>query len=169
MKLQKSIRIFLSVVLIMVLTQCVPDRNPDKEIPFDRALASQHLIPIEDAKAFRKGFEAGKRELQAKLPANYLDSAFNLPDAEMFNRHAFAALLNVKGAKGIRIYLGRDEKGMVRMVLLPVDSAGADIATVLITNQRAMNVPGIQSVQAQPGAQAMESGQRCPPLCKSAL
>ena len=165
----QSIRIILPIILIMVMTQCTPETHGDKPIPYDRAKASLHVIPIEDARAYKKGFEAGKRELQAKLPANYLDSAFNLPDAELFNRDAFAALLNVKGARGIRIYLGKDEKGTVRMILLPTDSSGADIATMLIANEKAVHVPGIKSANAQSEAQAMESGQRCPPLCKSAL
>lgn len=167
MKHHDSIRIFVPVLLLLCFSQCIPGKDPNNfQIPLDKVKASRHVISQEEADQLLKGFQVGKRELQARLQGNYLDSAFNLPDAEMFNRDATAALLNAKGASGIRIYLGKDEKGQVRLVLLPVDSTGTDIHTTLVSRETAINVPGIQSANARSGTQAMESGQRCPPLCK---
>ncbi|SFF03071.1 hypothetical protein SAMN05518672_114125 [Chitinophaga sp. CF118] len=164
---QNSIRnILLPIILVLVFSQCTPPQG-DFKIPFDAVKASRHVISMEEAESLKNGFQDAKKELYARIPGKYLDSAFNLPDAELFNRDALAALLNAKGAKNLRIYLGRDEKGQVRFVLLPVDSAGVDIQVTLIPGNRAVSVPGISSATAQGGAQAMESGQRCPPLCKT--
>jgi hypothetical protein len=152
--------------LLLLLTQCTPPSR-DFKIPLDPVKASRHVISIKEAEELKNGFQQAKKELRRRLPGNYLDSAFNLPDAEMFNRDAIAALLNAKGAQNLRIYLGRDEKGQVRLVLLPADANGNDILTTLVPGERAVSVPGISSAYARAGAQAMESGQRCPPMCKS--
>ena len=50
-----------------------------------------------------------------------------MPLAEKFNRDAIIQLLNEKGAKGVRIYLGKDTAGMVKMVLVATDEKGDDI------------------------------------------
>ena len=161
---RNSIRsIILPLILIMVLTQCKPRDN--HKIPLDPVKAGRHVISIEEADRLKEGFQQARKELSRQIPGRYLDSAFNLPDAEMFNRDAIAALLNAKGATNLRIYLGRDDKGQVRFVLLPADSAGNDVRTRLLPGERAINVPGISSATARAGAQAMESGQRCPSLC----
>jgi hypothetical protein len=152
--------------LILLLTQCTPPSR-DYKIPLNPAKAIQHVISIQEAEQLKNGFQQAKKELYRQIPGHYLDSAFNMPDAEMFNRDAIAALLNAKGAQNLRIYLGRDEKGQVRLVLLPADSAGNDILTTLVPGERAVSVPGISSAYARGGAQAMESGQRCPPMCKA--
>ncbi|WP_343670415.1 hypothetical protein [Chitinophaga sp.] len=166
MKHLNSIRIFAPVLLLLCFSRCTP-RNPDNfQIPLNKARASRHVISQREADNLINGFLQGKKELQARLPGNYLDSAFNLPNAEMFNRDAIAALLNARGADGIRIYLGRDEKGQVRLVLLPVDRKGNDIHTTLVSRETALSIPGIESATARDDLQAMESGQRCPPLCK---
>lgn len=166
MKHHDSIRIIAPVLLLLCFSRCTP-RNPDNyQIPLNKARASRHVISQEEAENLTNGFQRGKKELQARLPGNYLDSAFNLPDAEMFNRDAIAALLNAKGADGIRIYMGKDEKGQIRLVLLPVDKKGNDIHTTLVSRETALSVPGIQAAQARGTLQAMESGQRCPPLCQ---
>ncbi len=170
MKHRNFLRFFSAAVLLAALTECTPINPPYQgEIPLDKTRAIEHVIPIEEARSLRQGFLAGRKELQSKLPGNYLDSAFNIPDGETFNRHAIAAILNAKGATGLRIYLGKDQKGQVRMVLLPVDSSGTDILTTLVSRDKAINVPGIQPAKAVTQEQAMESGQRCPPLCKSKL
>jgi hypothetical protein len=169
MKHRNFLCFFSAAVLLAALTQCTPSHPDQGEIPVDKARAIEHVIPIEEARALRQGFLAGRKELQSKLPGNYLDSAFNIPEGETFNRHAIAAILNAKGAEGLRIYMGKDEKGQVRMVLLPVDSSGTDILTTLVSRERAANVPGVQPAKATAPVQAMESGQRCPPLCKAKL
>lgn len=170
MKLCNFLPSFFAVFLLAALTKCTPGQHEHTgEIPLDKGRAVEHVIPIDEARKLRQGFLAGRKELQSILPGNYLDSAFNIPEAEMFNRHAIAALLNAKGAEGIRIYMGKDEKGQVRMVLLPVDSSGTDILTMLVSRDKATNIPGIAPAQAATYQQAMESGQRCPPLCKAKL
>lgn len=168
MKHHNAIRItFTAIILMMVMTQCMPPNPGDNYIiPVNEVKASRYIIPIDAARNMIDSFKGGRKELQAKLPAGYLDSTFNLPDAETFNRDAMAVLLNAKDARGVRIYLGQDGKGQVRFVLLPVDSSGNDIVTPLISEPKAINVPGVLSAYAQSGGQAVESGQRCPPLCK---
>lgn len=159
-----SIRsIILPIILIMVLSQCRP--QGDYKIPLDQVKASRHVISIEDAHRLKDGFQQARKELARQIPGRYLDSAFNMPDAELFNRDAIAALLNAKGAVNLRIYLGRDEKGQVRFVLLPADAKGNDIETTLVPGERAASIPGISSAYARGKAQAIESGQRCPSLC----
>ena len=167
MKHYTPIRIFISALLLLLLSRCSPDNGNNYQIPVDRAKALRHVISLREAEQLLAGFQTGKKDLQAHLPPRYLETNFNLPDAEMFNRDAIAALLNAKGAAGIRIYLGKDEKGQIRMVLLPVDRKGNDIHTTLVSRVTAISVPGISEAQARDELQAMESGQRCPPLCKA--
>lgn len=174
MKHRTFIRHLLPLMAVMALTQCTTptsrqDAGAITEIPLDKNKASLHVITAEEARMLRTGFLAGKKDLQAKIPGNYLDSTFNMPEGETFNRDAIIALLNAPEATDIRIYLGKDAKGQVRMILLPVDSSGTDILTTLVAGAQALKVPGIPSAKAQSGGQAMESGQRCPPLCKSKI
>lgn len=170
MKHRNMVRIISSAILLTAFSACTHTPEPQKgDIPLDKGRAFEHVIPIEEARSLRQGFLAGRKELQAKLGGNYLDSAFNIPEGETFNRHAVAAILNAKGAVGLRIYMGKDQKGQVRMVLLPVDADGKDILTTLVAREKAANIPGISTARAGNEVQAMESGQRCPPLCKSAL
>jgi hypothetical protein len=62
--------------------------------------------------------------------------------------------------------MGRDEKGQVRMVLVPVDKNGNNIIGKLLSNRTAY-IPGVKSANAQDGndGEAIENGQRCPTLC----
>lgn len=161
----KHRKLLLPLLLGLLLTQCTPGGG-QFEIPVNKVKASRHVISLEEAERLKGGYQNIKKELQRRLADRFLDSAFNLPDGELFNRDAIAALLNAKGADGIRIYLGRDDKGLVRFVLQPADSTGKDINAVLVPGARAVNIPGISSASAASGGyQAMESGQRCPPLC----
>jgi len=169
MEHRNFLRFFSAAVLIAALTKCTPHHEQQRDIPLDKARALVHVISIDEARSLRQGFLVGRKELQSKLPGNYLDSAFNIPEGETFNRDAIAAILNAKGAQGLRIYMGKDEKGQVRMVLLPVDSSGTDILTTLVSRDKAAIIPGIQPARASSLEQAMESGQRCPPLCKAKL
>jgi hypothetical protein len=155
----------LPIILIMVLSQCKP--QGDFKIPLDPVKASRHVISIEEARKLKDGFQQARKELTRQIPGHYLDSAFNMPDAELFNRDAIAALLNAKGAVNLRIYLGRDEKGQVRFVLLPADAKGNDIETTLVPGEKAVSIPGISSAYAVKQGQAIESGQRCPSLCST--
>lgn len=134
-------------------------------IPVDEKLASIHIIPVKDAKAYTRSFEQGRSDLAKRLgDSTYLVDTLNLPNAEMFNRHAIALLLNQEGAEGIRIYFGRDAKGQVRLVLLPVDKEGKNIIRKLLPDG-IVSIPGISSAYAQEEGEAIENGQRCPTMC----
>lgn len=49
------------------------------------------------------------------------------PTAEKFNKALIYKLLQKNGATDLRIYLGRDNQGLVRLVLVAVDQNGHDI------------------------------------------
>jgi len=72
----------------------------------------------------------------AKNPGKHRGSYFS---AEVFKK-----ALETKGAAGIRIMLGMNEKGQQVMILVPTDSVGNTIW----------------------GNTAFEQGQNCPPVCE---
>lgn len=133
----KSIRTPLLVIIIVVLAvllfqKCRETRNSD--IPFNKDSAQVHHISLEDAVKLTSSFRRGRIELTRQLrDPSYLNKNFNLSFAEKINRDAIAELLNLKGAKGIRIYFGRDfarkdtDTTRIRMVLVAVDNQGKDI------------------------------------------
>lgn len=135
-------------------------------IPVDKERAKKHIISIKKADDFRNNFAKGKEELRRMLGnSNYLDTLFDMPVAEMFNRDAIALLLNQKDADGIRIYLGRDENGDVRLVLLPVDKNGKDIRRMLLDDRSLTQKAATQVDLGEGGGQGIEVGQRCPTMC----
>lgn len=132
----------------------------DPLIPYDEAKAREHFIPVDTAAKFTSLFRKGKVALGRQLrDSTYLNKKFNMPRAELFNRDAIAALLNQAGAKGVRIYLGEDDAGLVRLILVAVDAKGNDITG---HNGKIMkyasNAEGDATV-------ILESGQRCPTAC----
>ena len=147
---------------LVALTSCSDGQG---KIPVDEKLARVHIIPVKDAKAYSRSFEQGRSDLAKRLgDSTYLVDTLNLPNAEMFNRHAIALLLNQEGAEGIRIYFGRDAKGQVRLVLLPVDKEGKNIIRKLLP-AGTVSIPGVSSAYAQEEGEAIENGQRCPTMC----
>jgi hypothetical protein len=133
--------------------------NGSAEIPFNPDSAKVHVISFPKAAELITGFNSGKIELGRQLKdTSYLNKSFNMPIAEKFNRDAIAQLLNEKGAKGLRIYLGKDSVGQVRMVLVAVNEKGNDITGDF---GKIMKYTGNSSDQPV----AMEAGQRCPTLC----
>jgi hypothetical protein len=136
-----------------------------EQIRVDEKRAREELIPIEQAKSYQEKFMASRRELEKLVSdTSFLKRSFSLSNAESFNRDMISLLLNQKGADGIRIYLGQDEKGQIKLVLLPVDKEGHDIITILLPNTAAIHVPGIAPAYADvTGGQAGETGQQCPP------
>jgi hypothetical protein len=158
----KSIYCLLSTGLLMLmLTGCDRHRDDNYQIPYDKEKAEAHIRPLSYAARLTADYRRGKIELsrQLKDPA-YLDQRFNLPDAEMFNRDAIAALLNQKGVKGMRIYLGKDGDS-IKMVLVGVDAKGNDIAGKL-TNTR---IKTLSKSSENSSAVLLEAGQRCPTMC----
>jgi len=139
------------------------------KIPVDEARAREQVIPVKQGIAYQDSFVSARNQLARLLTdSTFLNRKFNLPNAETFNRDAIALLLNAEGpgglaAAGIRVYLGTDEKGLMRLVLVPVDKDGKDIIGPLLGNSTALNIPGISSAYAQGDGQVVENGQVCPP------
>jgi len=155
--------LFLPGVMLgiaLLFAQCKQVVNDaDQQIPYDKEKAKIHIISIKDASELASTFREGRLQLNRQLKDTaFLNKSFNLPIAEAFNRDAIAALLNQKGARGIRIYLGEDKKGLIRLVLIAVDEKGNDI---IGKNGRVMKYA--QDDGGDPFG--LESGQRCPTLC----
>ncbi|MBB6500623.1 hypothetical protein [Pedobacter cryoconitis] len=145
--------------IAFLFSQCRRGNESDPQIPYNPTNAKLHIISIRDAARLTANFRQEKTVLSRQLrDSTFLDKNFNLPLAEKFNRDALAALLDQKGAKGMRIYLGEDKKGQIRLVLVAVNDKGNDITgsdgkLVRLTSNEAND------------AIALESGQRCPTLC----
>lgn len=168
MKQTHSLAYFPFLLLAFFWAGCNDNNGGTGQIPFDERRAEQSVIPIDTAKIYQANFISSRETLRRLLgDTSYLERNFNLPNAETFTRDAIILLLNQTGADGIKIYYGKDNSGVVRLVLLPVDKSGRDIQNVLIERRQtnAISIPGIQSAQAAPPseAQAVENGQTCPP------
>ena len=156
----RSLKIFtlacLAVCIIMFLCKCHPKSVSD-QIPYNPDSAQVHIISIDTAAKLTSTF----RLVQAQMARKLHDTAYivNFPLAEKFNRDAIIALLNQKGAKGVRIYLGEDKSGPVKMVIVAVDSLNNDI-----TGRSGKIMKYSSSTQ---GGVALEAGQRCPTLCST--
>lgn len=135
------------------------------DIPYDKTRAGEHIISLRTADAYLRDFQVGKDSLHKRADSVSLKGVFEVPYSEMFNRDAIALLLNQPGTDGIRIYLGRDSAGLVRMILLPVDTAGKDIRRVLLDKSSLTSKAATQLDQFGDGGQAIEVGQRCPTMC----
>jgi hypothetical protein len=164
--LKNTLRGIVPAVLSLIILQgCVHTSN---QIPFNPEKAKKHFISLANAQALTAGYRKEKITLTREIAdTNYLATNFNLPNAEAFNRDAIIALLDQKGAEGVRIYLGRDKQGLIRMVLAAVDSTGNDITSAPV--RVSANTGFIESANASPAPPAvlLESGQRCPTLCGS--
>jgi hypothetical protein len=139
--------------------------SPGGGIPIDRERAKTHIITEKQARALIGRYKESR--LRVNDTTNFLRDTSSLPHAESFNRHAIALLLNQEGAEGIRIYFGRDEKGEVHLVLLPIDKDGKNIVRRLLGGRQAY-IPGVKSANAQyedGDGEAVENGQRCPHDC----
>jgi hypothetical protein len=116
-------------------------------------------------KSFRGVLDTNTYHINPK----FIDS-LQLNRAEEFPADIFYDLLaqtNPKQgqAKGIRIYLGRDPNGQLRMILLPVDSLGNDIINHLV-DQNGKPIPGARVEKLTTnGGQGFEVGTVCPTAC----
>src|SRR6185437_3143936 len=124
MESPKTSLFLIGIVLCLALLfdQCSHGKGSTSEIPYNPDSASVHVISIRKAAELARNFSSGKAELgRALKDTSYLSKSFNMPLAEKFNRDAIIQLLNEKGAKGVRIYLGKDADGLVKMVLVATD------------------------------------------------
>lgn len=164
----KSSRFLIAVASIVFLLMTIGGcQGEHKEIPYNKDRAKLHLISLKKADRYRDSFATGRQAIRLRCDSSFIDKNFDMPVAEMFNRDAIAVLLNQEGAEGIRIYMGKDSLGQVRLVLLPVDKNGKDIRKVLldyrdITQKAAAQTGGFDD---DGGGQAVEVGQRCPTIC----
>lgn len=161
----RSLQIFtvacLAVIIVMVLTKCHPTKTGagGEGLVYNKDSAKVHIIPVDTAIKLTTTFRLIQKETARRLR----DSSYivEFPLAEKFNRDAILALLDQKGAKGVRIYLGEDRKGPVKMVLVAVDSLGNDITG---RSNRIMRPAG--NTGTADGV-VLEAGQRCPTLCST--
>lgn len=161
---QRTSKFLLLFALSAIFVVAGCNNNDRGKIPIDEKRAAQQVIPAEQGIAYQNRFTAARSELATLVrDSTFLSRKFNIPNAEAFNRDAIGLLLNQKGADGIKIYLGSDEKGQVKLVLVPVDKDGKDIITGLLGTSTALHIPGIPSAYAQPQGQVVENGQVCPP------
>ncbi len=161
MESPKTSLFLMGIVLCIALLfdQCRSGNGSDHQIPYNADSAKVHVISFRKAAELATNFSRGKIELgRALKDSSYLNKSFSLPLAEKFNRDAIIQLLNEKGAEGLRIYLGKDSVGLVRMVLVAVDKNNNDITGDFGKIMKFSSNPSDQPV-------AMEAGQRCPTLC----
>lgn len=161
MKPLKALLILPGIVLgltMLFFTKCQNDTTVG--IPFNKDSAQIHFIPVNAAAELTSNFRKGTVELSRQLKdPTYLTTKFSMPLAEEFNRDAIAALLNQPAAKGMRIYLGQDKNGLIRMVLVGVDKQGNDITGV--------SGKIVKFTSDNADAVILEAGQRCPTLCSA--
>lgn len=166
----KSLRnlTLMSIMLgvTVLFSQCRNEITTDQQqIPYNREKAQVHVIPEDIARQLTANFKKGQAELARQLKDSaYLQKSFSMPLAESFNRDAIALLLNQKGAKGVRIYLGQDAKGIVRMVLVAVDERNNDIVG---KNGKVMKFTSLDDSADGSSSVILEAGQRCPTLCST--
>lgn len=165
--------VFTLLLLSTGLISCNQHLNNDDKrgISFDTVRAAQSVIPIQEAIAFQQSFIRTRSEL-SKLTkdTNFLAENFNLPNGEAFTKDALLLLLSQKDADGVRFYYGKDSKGVVRLVLLPVTKDGKVIYTKLIGSSRLVTgrdttVTGVKAkaLNEDNKNEAVETGQTCPP------
>ena len=93
--------------------------------------------------------------------AGALSKQFNMPLCETFNREAIDALMAVNGTQALRIYMGVDAQGQVRLVLLPVDDEGNNIITTL--SGEGARAGKARGADEEDDGEAVENGHRPPP------
>ncbi len=157
---------YLIILILLILLIFREFNRGGGSIPVDNEKARAHIVSMKTAADYTKAFHAAEKELKAQLKdSTFLNRQFNLPKCEMFNRDAIAALLNKEGSKGVRIYLGLNEKKEVCFVLVPVTDKGTDLRGKLVAD-KSFRIPGISSAMAQlTDEEAIERGQRCPYVC----
>lgn len=144
----------------LLFSGCQEQAPNSTDIPFDPIKAQKHIISVKEGAKLTATYRRGKLALIKQLrDSDYLKRSFSIPDAEMFNRDAIAVLLNQKGASGMRIYMGEDEKGLIKLVLVAVDNKGNDITNSVAETKR------MAFSSTQTSAIVVEAGQRCPTMC----
>lgn len=157
-----AIILFFSLMVLPGCRQNQNGGNTDDTFNFDSATAAKSVIPIAEAVTLQQSFLSTFGEVKKLIrDTGYLSKNFNVPNGEAFSKDAILLLLSQKEAAGIRVYYGKDAKGVVRLVLLPVRKDGSVIYKKLITGGKP--VPDSVSSALSSAAEAVETGQTCPP------
>lgn len=162
-RLISCLRYAFFFALLTVLYSSCRDKGGGK-IPFNEERARQQIIPVRQGSQYSLNFVNLRDSVLPKLIRDslFLEQRFNLPIAETFNRDAIIALLNADGADGVRVYFGNDDKGLVRLVLMPVDKEGNDIITKLTGTIGDKAASQVSKIVVEDG-ESVENGQRPPP------
>lgn len=130
------------------------NQAPAPACPVNTDSAKQNVIPASQGYKWIESYRSVADTL--KLPQ------LGLVNYENFNRDAIQILLNVKGAEGIRISMGRNDKNEVVTILAPIDKNGKVIVTKLLpTETGSANKNLGDSVLGE----FIEEGRRCPYNC----
>ena len=159
------------IILIFISTLSGCNQNTGGPTPINLDSVKPHVIPIGLAIQYTANFRAYIDSCNRHCPG-YKDS-MQFGHAEAFNADAIRLLLaqvNKKGdsAVGIRIYYGRDNNGIIKMILVPYDKHNNDIINVLVDLNQKM--PGVspahtEALTVDPSGQTVEEGQHCPTIC----
>ncbi|MEO5995246.1 MAG: hypothetical protein ABIN89_01035 [Chitinophagaceae bacterium] len=157
-----AIILFLSLMALFSCKQNQNGGNVNDTFKFDSATAAKSVIPIAEAVTLQQSFISTYGEVKKLIrDTSYLAKNFNIPNGEAFSKDAILLLLSQKEAVGIRVYYGKDSKGVVRLVLLPVRKDGSVIYNKLITGGKP--APDSASRALSSAFEAVETGQTCPP------
>ncbi|HEV2353350.1 MAG TPA: hypothetical protein VGR89_03860 [Puia sp.] len=156
----------LSAIIGGLLISCNQGGERQAAPPINPDTVRHHVISIAEADAMTASFRAAIDTME-KSRAHFRDS-LDFGHAEAFPADVFRELLQQSDssgpAVGIRIYYGRDPDGKVRQILVPFDSAGRDIINHIIDIEAKPNRLRTAASNVSNG-QAVENGQRCPPVC----
>lgn len=92
-----------------------------------------------------------------------LKPKLDLPDAVYFDQTAINAVMSVRGAVGMRIYLGVTEKKALNLMLVAVDAGGNDILPDEGTEPRSIRSATKSAGDDDPII--VNHGSMCPPTC----
>ncbi|MEO6917156.1 MAG: hypothetical protein ABI151_17360 [Chitinophagaceae bacterium] len=142
--------------------------NKNTGLTFNAENARQHVMPLNEALKYTARFKDSKTRLDSAISGNnfFKEHPFKLLNGEYFNRDAIIALLDKAEKGGIRIYLGQDEKGTLKFILVPATEK-QDYLTKLVAFNGALKIPGMNTARAAPfqDYEVMERGQECPNMC----
>ncbi|HMC84161.1 MAG TPA: hypothetical protein VKI61_01490 [Chitinophagaceae bacterium] len=108
-----------------------------------------NFISLDQAIALTKNYRDAKEAIL--IPE--LRNKGILPICETFDADAFETLFNQNGCVSIRVYLGMDDKQLIRIIAVGANAAGEDM------------LPNAGMVAMDAGASIVEDGMRCPDIC----
>jgi hypothetical protein len=162
---------FFLFMLVSTLALSGCKEGADSEPPINLDSVKPHVIPIGLAIQYTANFRASIDSFNHHC-AGFKDS-MQFGHAEAFNSDVINLLLKQKNAKGdpavgIRIYYGRDNAGMIKMILVPYDKYNNDIINVLVdlANKNSGVSPAhTEALKVGGDGQTVEEGQHCPTIC----